>query len=90
LRALCLQVDPELFFPPHNGSSPTAARVCRGCPVRVECLAEALAAGDRFGIRAGLSGRQRRTLVRRRAAQRAARAAAASTAATVVTVGGAA
>jgi WhiB family redox-sensing transcriptional regulator len=90
LRALCRQVDPKLFFPPRNGSSPDAVRVCRGCPVQVECLTEALATDDRYGIRAGLSGRQRRALVRRRRAQRAARAAGTPSAATVVAVGGAA
>jgi WhiB family redox-sensing transcriptional regulator len=87
-RALCRQVDPKLFFPARNGSSREAVRVCRGCPVQVECLIEALVTGDRYGIRAGLSGRQRRTLVRRRRAQRAARAAGAPSTATVVAVGG--
>lgn len=40
--ALCAQVDPELFFPEPGGSVATAKRVCRGCPVRADCLACAL------------------------------------------------
>jgi hypothetical protein len=75
LRALCREVDPELFFPPRGVSCPEAVRVCRGCPVRVECLTEALAADEQNGIRAGLSERERRRLVRRRDARRAARSA---------------
>lgn len=78
MRALCLQADRELFFPPRGVSCPEAVRVCRGCPVRVECLTEALATGEQYGIRAGLSERQRRRLVRGRGARRAARSAAVS------------
>jgi hypothetical protein len=43
-----------------------ALALCRGCPVQAECLADALATDDRFGIRAGLWVRQRRCLVQRR------------------------
>ena len=90
LRALCTQVDPELFFPPGGGASREARKVCRGCPVLAECLSEALASDDRFGIRAGLSGRQRRVLVRKQRAQRDARAAGPPSTAIAVAVRGAA
>lgn len=69
--ASCRQTDPELFHPANGGSSPEATKVCRGCPVQAECLTDALANDDRFGIRAGLSARQRRRLVRQRRTRRA-------------------
>ena len=47
--AACLDVDPELFFPTaesgpvHDTQVAAAQAVCAGCPVRAECLTEALA-----------------------------------------------
>lgn len=67
-QALCAQVDPEIFFPPRGDMAFPAKRVCARCPVKAECLAEALATDDRYGVRGGLSERQRRGL---RAQQRA-------------------
>ncbi|MGH9086644.1 MAG: WhiB family transcriptional regulator, partial [Acidimicrobiales bacterium] len=62
-RALCAQTDPELFFPDKGGSTREAKAVCAVCPVAVECLDDALAdPRDRFGIRGGLSQRQRRKI----------------------------
>jgi hypothetical protein len=69
-RAACLAVDPELFFPvaeagPVYDTQVTAAKtVCRRCPVRAECLAEALARIP-YGIAGGLTEDERRTLGRR-------------------------
>jgi WhiB family redox-sensing transcriptional regulator len=60
--ALCAQVDPDLFFPNKGGSTRDAKGVCSRCEVKAECLADALANDDRFGIRGGLSERQRRKL----------------------------
>ena len=37
-----------------------AKAVCRRCPVQIECLTDALAQGDRFGVWGGLSPRERR------------------------------
>ena len=49
-RGLCLQYDPELFFP-HPAEDPSPALVvCRRCPVQAECLAGALTAGEVEGI----------------------------------------
>ncbi|MGF1663341.1 MAG: WhiB family transcriptional regulator [Kineosporiaceae bacterium] len=68
--ALCAQTDPEAFFP-EKGQSPAAAkRVCRACPVRLPCLAFALAANERHGVWGGLS-EQERQRVRRRGLSRA-------------------
>jgi WhiB family redox-sensing transcriptional regulator len=63
--ALCAQTDPELFFPDKGGTSAPAKRICAGCLVRAECLQDALDRGERFGIRGGLSERQRRRLAKR-------------------------
>jgi WhiB family transcriptional regulator, redox-sensing transcriptional regulator len=40
--------------------------VCRGCPVRTECLADALDNRVEFGVWGGLTERERRSLLRRR------------------------
>jgi len=61
-RALCAQVDSELFFPEKGGSTREAKRICQGCDVRAECLEYALAHDERFGIWGGLSERERRKL----------------------------
>jgi WhiB family redox-sensing transcriptional regulator len=62
--ALCHQVDPELFFPQIDRRTTTAAKqVCRGCPVRVECLAEALRRRERYGVWGGLTAAERRALL---------------------------
>jgi WhiB family redox-sensing transcriptional regulator len=70
-EALCAQTDPELFFPEKGGSPVPAKRVCRVCPVRLPCLAFALAGDERHGVWGGLSERERRR-VRRRGVVRAA------------------
>ena len=59
-RALCAQTDPEVFFPDKGGSARLARLICRRCEVRLECLAHALAAGERYGVWGGLSERERR------------------------------
>ena len=41
-KALCAQVDPEIFFPEKGGSTREAKRVCRPCDVHAECLEYAL------------------------------------------------
>lgn len=66
VRALCRELDPELFFP-GKGISPTAAiGVCRRCPVQWECLHDALAlpASADVGVWGGTTRSMRRTLRR--------------------------
>ncbi len=47
-RAACRSVDPDVFFPTaeagpvYDAQVAVAKAVCAGCPVRAECLAEAL------------------------------------------------
>jgi WhiB family redox-sensing transcriptional regulator len=56
-RALCAQVDPELWFPEKGQTSQalTAKRICRRCPVRADCLAAALEQHAQDGIWGGLT-----------------------------------
>ena len=51
--------DPDIFF---QDTGRDAQRVCRSCPVRMECLRTALANGERYGIWGGLAPRERRQL----------------------------
>lgn len=67
-EAACTQTDPEAFFPEPGASAVPALRICAVCPVRTECLRDAL---DRrelaFGVRGGLTPTQRRALLRQSA-----------------------
>lgn len=65
--ALCAQSDPEAWFPEKGCSTREAKKVCRGCPVRTECLDYALENDERFGVWGGTSEKQRRKLKRRSA-----------------------
>lgn len=62
--ALCAQVDQELFWPERGGSTAEAKRVCRACPVVDQCLAYALANGEREGIWGGTSPTERKKMRR--------------------------
>lgn len=42
LSALCSQSDPEAFFPEKGSSGVSARKICEKCPVRAQCLREAL------------------------------------------------
>lgn len=72
--ALCAQTDPELFFPDKGESSLTAKRICGQCPVREECLQDAItnltALQDLFGVRGGTSPKVRGRIRAQRNAQR--------------------
>ena len=68
-KALCAQVDPELWFPLKGRSNREAKAICMQCPVRAECLQYALDNDISHGIFGGLSDRQRRA---RRVARKAA------------------
>ncbi|MPZ61566.1 MAG: WhiB family transcriptional regulator [Propionibacteriales bacterium] len=54
----------ELFV---RGAEQNRAKwMCKGCPVRTECLAEALDNRIEWGVWGGLTERERRALLRRR------------------------
>ena len=57
--ALCAQVDPNEWFPEKGKSTRQAKQVCRGCPVRAECLDYALEHGELYGVWGGLSPEER-------------------------------
>lgn len=68
---MCLDADPELFFPVGRGG-PAAAqareakKVCDGCAVRETCLLWALETGQDAGVWGGLDEDERRALRRAR------------------------
>jgi WhiB family redox-sensing transcriptional regulator len=61
-RALCAEVDPELWFPEPGCDSPAAKLICGRCPVQVECLDFAMTNYEPYGIWGGLSAHERREL----------------------------
>jgi len=64
-RAACRTSDPEELFV-HGAAQNRAKAVCSGCPVRTECLADALDNRVEFGIWGGMSEFERRALLRQR------------------------
>ena len=64
--ASCASVDGELFFPAKGESSDIAKAICWGCPVRQECLVDALEHQEQHGVRGGMSPRERRKLASQR------------------------
>ncbi|ASU85367.1 WhiB family transcriptional regulator [Nocardiopsis gilva YIM 90087] len=64
-RGLCRETDPDAMFV--QGAAQNRAKlICRGCPVRTECLADALDNRVEFGVWGGMTERERRALLRRR------------------------
>lgn len=65
IHAFCRDADPDGLFV--RGAEQNRAKlVCMGCPVRTECLAEALDNRIDFGVWGGMTERERRALLRRR------------------------
>ena len=63
--AACRNSEPDELFVP-GAAQNRAKAVCLGCPVRTECLADALDNHTEFGIWGGMTERERRALLRRR------------------------
>ena len=64
-RAACRSQDPDSLF--IQGSAQNRIKqVCQGCPVRTECLADALDNRVQYGVWGGMTERERRSLLRRR------------------------
>jgi WhiB family redox-sensing transcriptional regulator len=59
---LCRQVDADVWFPADGASANPAKRICMACEVRQNCLDEALANNERFGVWGGASERERRRM----------------------------
>jgi WhiB family redox-sensing transcriptional regulator len=71
--AACATTDPEVFFPPTGDIAETARNVCKGCEVRLECLAYAMEHEPqwlnrhyRYGVWGGLTPTERARLGDRR------------------------
>lgn len=63
--AACRDLDPDELFV--TGAAQNKAKlVCRACPVRAECLADALDNRVEFGVWGGMTERERRALLKRR------------------------
>jgi WhiB family redox-sensing transcriptional regulator len=63
--AACGNESPDTLFV-SGAAQHRAKSLCRGCPVRTECLADALDNRVEFGVWGGLTERERRALLRRR------------------------
>ncbi|WP_253887296.1 WhiB family transcriptional regulator [Actinokineospora diospyrosa] len=65
MLAACRGEDSDVLFA--QGAEQRMAKLtCIACPVRTECLAEALDNRIEFGVWGGLTERERRALLRRR------------------------
>jgi len=64
MRAKCRGMEDALF--PEASDQKRAKLVCSGCPVRFECLAEALDNRIEWGVWGGMTERERRLLLRQR------------------------
>ena len=70
--AACLGADLDWFFSQAGQHGDAARALCRRCPVRSECLEEALSlpSGRDFGIRGGMSKKARDAIRKRRKTER--------------------
>ena len=63
-QALCASTPPDQLFV--QGAAQRQVRnICFGCPVRIECLADALDSRASYGVWGGLTERERRAMLRR-------------------------
>jgi WhiB family redox-sensing transcriptional regulator len=63
-RAACAKTDPDDLFVRGAAQRP-AREVCFACPVRRQCLADALDSETEYGVWGGMTERERRALLRR-------------------------
>ena len=69
-RAACQGLDVELFYSTNDADVREAVRVCRSCPVRMECLQAAMSTAEIFGVWGGMHEGHRRRIIRREQRQR--------------------
>jgi len=68
LKAACADKNTTFWFPDETGHGFAAQRaleICRGCPVRTECLDHAISKPEYYGIWGGMTAPQRHELRRR-------------------------
>jgi WhiB family redox-sensing transcriptional regulator len=66
-KALCVGVDPELFFPESGNIQPQISQaklICGLCPIVEDCLDEALTNREEFGIWGGATIEERKSIRR--------------------------
>jgi WhiB family redox-sensing transcriptional regulator len=61
----CSKAAPDALFV-RGAAQQVAKKVCIGCPVIAECLADSLDNHTEFGVWGGMTERQRRALLKRR------------------------
>ena len=64
IRVACHDADPDALFVQGKAQN-HAKRICRGYPVQIDCLAEALDNRIEYGVWGGMTERERRALLRR-------------------------
>lgn len=64
-QALCRETRPDELFV-RGAAQNRAKQLCAGCPVRTECLAEALDNAIEWGVWGGMTERERRAVLRKR------------------------
>lgn len=67
---LCAQADAQAWFPETSNNHQVPKRICRGCPVRDDCLSFALAHDEQFGIWGGHDTAERNRLQKGQPARR--------------------
>lgn len=64
VRAVCTTTDPDSLFVT-GAAQRDAAKICQACPVRLECLADALDNHIEYGVWGGMTERQRRAVLKK-------------------------
>lgn len=64
-EAACRDAPPEVMHVAGAAQNRVVRRFCQDCPVRFECLVEALDGDIEWGVWGGLTERQRRALKKR-------------------------
>ncbi len=64
-QAACRETDPDEMFV-QGAAQNRVKQICNGCPVKMECLADALDNRIEFGVWGGMTERERRALLRKR------------------------
>ena len=59
-HGLCSRTNPDLWFSPGALEHKEAKRICRACPVRMDCLQYAMETPVDHGVWGGLTERERR------------------------------
>lgn len=61
-RALCAEVDGDVWFPEPGGNPRDAKAICADCEVQPECLQWAIDNREPYGVWGGLTATERRKL----------------------------